>query len=176
MASNGFTWGPSPAQATTPSRCPPARSVVSLTARPRPSAVDRSAITSASRTSVPTTFRPLRSKRSRTAAPMPDADPLMAIVRRRRSGTGGGMARAGPAGRSALGSVSGVVTPGVVADGGGECRLRSAAAVATQRGGGVGPLRRAPHEEARAAHELVRSAGEDLASDDLVDHDDGWVG
>ena len=51
---------------------------VAVTARARPSCVPRSAITSASRRSMPTTVCPAVSRRRRVALPMPDADPLIA--------------------------------------------------------------------------------------------------
>jgi hypothetical protein len=78
------TVGPSPprrpAAATSPSSTPPVAALTPSTIAARPSGSDRSATTSASRTSTPTTWWPSRSSRSRVAAPMPPAEPVMAIV------------------------------------------------------------------------------------------------
>ena len=46
-----------------------------------PSSVERSAVTSASRRSMPMTVSPAASSIARVAAPIPDADPLIAMVR-----------------------------------------------------------------------------------------------
>ncbi len=70
-----------PAQATTASSRPPARSSVCATAPARPSGTLRSARTSASCRSIPMTVSPASRSIPARDAPMPDAEPLTAMVR-----------------------------------------------------------------------------------------------
>lgn len=70
-----------PAQAITASTAPPAASTAAVAAVRRPSAVERSAVTSAFFRSTPTTVAPASRARAAVAAPIPEPDPVMTYVR-----------------------------------------------------------------------------------------------
>src|SRR5262245_56346388 len=80
MSAWSGTCGPTPAQTTRPSSRPALCCLTASIAAARPSAVARSAMTSASRRSMPMTRCPSRGSPARIAAPMPDADPETAIT------------------------------------------------------------------------------------------------
>jgi hypothetical protein len=69
-----------PAAAMSPSSLPPLRSVTPATIASRPSGVERSPMTSASRRSTPMMWCPSDSSLMRVALPIPLADPVIAIV------------------------------------------------------------------------------------------------